>query len=374
MRLSRLIWPILVVPLVIALLFYLIHIITVHIHIMKYKKDDTNIVVTISDEQITKVVREAATSIEKRLLRIQEVCKKYNLGLYKNTALDSVFNHPPTPQYSVFYIDLVHKLSWCPIYKAASSTWLYSFCLLGGYKEEELDNRKQQLSTLARKVYPELDYPLAEQALQSTLKLMVVRHPFERILSAYRDKLENIRIGGEHGTAHFYRSYGARIVSKYRLGGNLTRTQDLLTPGTFYWEKDDPEPAGIEPTFKEFVRYLIDLDLTHYADDHWIPFYLYCTPCLLNYNIIAKVETLQRDQIYAIKMANLYDLIKPRWQHKTIPNGKSADEISKIYFSQLTMKEIERLHEKYRLDFELFNYSINKHLKYANDYNKNKIK
>jgi chondroitin 4-sulfotransferase 11 len=89
------------------------------------------------------------------------------------------------------------------------------------------------------------------QALQNTLKLLVVRHPFERLLSAYRDKLENTRVGGEHGTLHFYQRFGVRIVAKYRPGGNQTRTQDLLRPGQYLW---DTEPAGVEPTFREFVR------------------------------------------------------------------------------------------------------------------------
>lgn len=92
------------------------------------------------------------------------------------------------------------------------------------------------------------------QALQSTLKLLVVRHPFERILSAYRDKLENTQVGGEHGTVHFYRAYGSRIVAKYRTGGNQTHTRDLLRPGTYFWDSDLPPPAGVEPTFREFVR------------------------------------------------------------------------------------------------------------------------
>lgn len=54
------------------------------------------------------------------------------------------------------------------------------------------------------------------QALRATKKLLVVRHPFERLLSAYRDKLENSVAGREHGTLHFYRKYGSKIVEKYR--------------------------------------------------------------------------------------------------------------------------------------------------------------
>ena len=95
---------------------------------------------------------------------------------------------------------------------------------------------------------------LGLQAFLNTLTLLVVRHPFERLLSAYRDKLENMRIGAEHGSAHFYVKYGSRIVAKYRPGGNKTRTQSLLKPGQYLWHPELPEPAGFEPTFKEFVR------------------------------------------------------------------------------------------------------------------------
>lgn len=54
--------------------------------------------------------------------------------------------------------------------------------------------------------------------------------------------------------------------------------------------KETPGPAGIEPTFREFIDYLINTDLgSYHSDDHWIPYYQYCTPCLLNYDFINKV-------------------------------------------------------------------------------------
>ncbi|KAJ8874790.1 hypothetical protein PR048_022679 [Dryococelus australis] len=92
------------------------------------------------------------------------------------------------------------------------------------------------------------------QALQDTLKLLVVRHPLERLLSAYRDKLENVKTGHEHGTLHYYSKYGRRIVSKYRRGGNSTKSWKLLRPDQHYWSPDKPRPSGVEPTFLEFVR------------------------------------------------------------------------------------------------------------------------
>ena len=51
------------------------------------------------------------------------------------------------------------------------------------------------------------------------MTFMIVRHPFERLLSAYRDKLSNSTINREHGTLHFYEKYGKKIVKKYRPKG-----------------------------------------------------------------------------------------------------------------------------------------------------------
>ncbi|KAL1122115.1 hypothetical protein AAG570_003521 [Ranatra chinensis] len=212
--------------------------------------------------------------------------------------------------------------------------------------EEELNekNKIQQLSTTARELYPEMDYEEAEkfklfQAVKKSFKLLVVRHPFERLLSAYRDKLENTNLGFEHGTKHFYKKYGAKIVKKYRA-------------------------AGKEPTFKEFVRYLIDIDLLNYADDHWIPYYLFCTPCLVEYDFVAKVETLWRDQSYVINSTRLRGKIRPGWRHST-KNGHGNESIAAVYFSQLTRSDVERLYQKYRLDFELFDYDVKPYLAYA---------
>lgn len=49
-----------------------------------------------------------------------------------------------------------HKLSWCPVYKAGSSTWLYNFALLGGHTDEQINNSKLQLSHYVRNIFPPL--------------------------------------------------------------------------------------------------------------------------------------------------------------------------------------------------------------------------
>ncbi|CAG5100034.1 Similar to CHST8: Carbohydrate sulfotransferase 8 (Homo sapiens) [Cotesia congregata] len=233
-------------------------------------------------------------------------------------------------------------------------------CLLMNISESVLTNGKEQMSSIARKVMPDLDFPEAEKAMLATTKVLIVRHPFERLLSAYRDKLENSVARRDHGTLYFYRKYGRTIVDKYR-----DKTFTPPPKDQFISNDNEPKPAGIEPTWKEFVNYLIDTDLEIYSDDHWIPYYLYCTPCSLNYTYILKVETLDLDQSLIIEKLNLKNKIHPIHRHKG-----SQDKLnpSKIYFRQLTQQQISELYNKYKLDFEMFDYSAEIYYSYASDF------
>lgn len=44
-------------------------------------------------------------------------------------------------------------------------------------------------------------------------------------------------------------------------------------------------------------------------DEHWAPIYTFCTPCSINYTLIAKLETFQRDTEYIIRQAGLETLL-----------------------------------------------------------------
>lgn len=128
----------------------------------------------------------------------------------------------------------------------------------------------------------------------------------------------------------------------------------------------DSQLTQVEPTFEEFVRYLIDTDLTLYADDHWIPYYLFCTPCLVHYDVIIHFETLQSDvQLLLDRMGDeLGD--GPEWKHVTT-GGKSNPILLHHHFGQLKKSTLEKLHTKFQFDFELFGYSPDAYISMARD-------
>jgi hypothetical protein len=66
-------------------------------------------------------VHELESELDRRRRRVREVCEA--------TGLDK----QGEPNAWEFFIDHRHHLVWCNIFKAASSTWMYNFNLLGMY-------------------------------------------------------------------------------------------------------------------------------------------------------------------------------------------------------------------------------------------------
>ncbi len=79
-----------------------------------------------------------------------------------------------------------------------------------------------------------------------------------------------------------------------------------------------------------------------------------------------------QDQLLILHAANVHEKIMPNWQHKTNPFNETiqneVSEIAKIYFSQLNASDLKRLYEKYKLDFELFQYDAAKYYEYVDQW------
>lgn len=266
--------------------------------------------------------------LEARRRHLKKACHTLGLDKKGNDTL-----HKPNPW--EYLVDLKHHLVWCNVFKAASTSWMYNFNILAGYSPDFLRKIRTPPLTLARQKYGRPTLESLRKALRqdATISFLIVRHPLERLLSAYRDKIQHAVKGSLH----------------YRLGREIIR---------IYRKKGIGGPRY--PTYPEFVEWFIDFVKSGQPlDMHWTPIVEFCTPCMFNIKVIAHTETLEEDQDYIIKQAGLQDIIKPQW--KNAGRGSTTDEISK-YYSQLTRSQILHLYHIYRFDFELFDYSLNEYL------------
>ena len=149
----------------------------------------------------------------------------------------------------------------------------------------------------------------------------VVRHPFERLVSAFENKV----VRGPMMVATTNKYYG------------------------FYKQFNNSFPL-----FVEFVLKQIRETLPGLVDIHWRPMYTRCGYCKLPYDFIVKVETMREDFQYIYKSLGL----SGKFPMPDVTNGSERENDWMDYFTLLTSDTIEQLKRVYLLDFMLFDYSF----------------
>ena len=162
-------------------------------------------------------------------------------------------------------------------------------------------------------------------------KFMVVRNPYTRILSAFRDKFEK-------GYDRVYRrNYGIKIGKTYRM---------------FYYGKGD------DITFNEFVKYIIDTWKKNSGDleRHWRPYFDLCHPCIIHYDLIAKKENLTEEfkPFFLWFENNSFDSVLAA-KHGPKTDSSSILTVQK-YYDSVDKNLIPLLAKVYDIDFKLFGY------------------
>ncbi|XP_049299683.1 carbohydrate sulfotransferase 11 [Anopheles funestus] len=269
--------------------------------------------------------------MEHRVARLQKKCTEYRLNESK---------HNYKPKAWEYLIQHEYHLVWCNVFKAASTSWMYNFNLMAGYSPQFLRKTKDVPLQLARQKYPRPSVEKLQEAINESISFIIVRHPFERLVSAYKDKIQYALPNSHH------HKLGNRIIQKYRKTVNGKPTTLLKYP-----------------TFSEFVNYLLDeIKHPHYEIDmHWVPVTHFCTPCFFHYDVIAKFETLEEDQNYLISIGHLESVIKPQW--KNAGKGAHTNDMLMKFFSELDTAQIRGLYDYYRFDFELFGYSAKEYFR-----------
>ena len=127
------------------------------------------------------------------------------------------------------------SLLYCWIHKAASTSWNKIF-----FDISHIRVREQDLHTAAQRFRPETDN-IRELFKSSSLSFLFVRHPFERLVSAFVDKFET---GSKSNW--MYKMYAGDILNVTSNKG--TPKDDLYLDSEYIKLKNQPRP-----TFAQFI-------------------------------------------------------------------------------------------------------------------------
>ncbi|KAA0203113.1 hypothetical protein HAZT_HAZT005888 [Hyalella azteca] len=274
-------------------------------------------------------------SQKRRVLRVREACAQgvskvsYKLALYNLIA------------------DKEQSILFCPIFKSASTSWLIALLEMRG--EWTPQNTPDDLNAIRKRVYKilmgftvgEISYQFynkpSDQDIFYQNRFLVVRHPFERLVSCYRDKFENAN------KPYYHELHGKRMMRMYRdLGDNpVSRTEvnNLMARADADPDRErvlgNPFANPVGPTFTEFIKYVV-------------------------------FENLNKENAQFLQRLNAGADVGQRKDN--IFSGPPTAEVACSYFSQLDTALLYQLTKKYEPDFKLFGYTPNEYLKCSDEY------
>ena len=271
---------------------------------------------------------------------LQAACRKYK---------------PPKSngKYSVespkrFIIDLPHKLVYCSVAKVASTNWRWVFEQLSGAISPGQSVEQRQINKQLKKeltFMTSLQPMTVQQIWEKSLTFMFARHPFSRVLSAYRNKLDpNTTF---ERARYWQHSLGVPIIKKYR-------KKSLKNKFSFL-------SSSYDLKFSEFVHFLGDKTNkgnNFYSNIHWADLNKQCSPCDVDYDVIGKLETLDDDVKYILTLANLQDQVQFAEPASSSPTYSYKSNTLENYLESVPAPLIRNLYERYELDFKLFGYEL----------------
>ncbi|KAL6424416.1 hypothetical protein ACFW04_009886 [Cataglyphis niger] len=269
------------------------------------------------------------------LKQVSNICTKYNL----KTPL--VKRH--------FLYNAKHRSLYCWIRKVASTSFTKLFSDMSNRQVSH--NFYKEVDFLSLKNLRDLQYLATNNTV---FKLLIVRHPFQRLVSSYRDRIED----NSRYTAQSW-LYARQILYLSRpelfrpnvTGGNILQRIFLAN-----------KRLKIVPSFREFLEWLLKQP-PDYDDDHWAQYYTHCAVCDTSYNFILKLDEYTFGEVNYVLSKLKLDKSKiylPRLQRSYA--GITNFDVTCKYFHNLTIDIILRLYERYKVDFEMYNYKIDKYL------------
>ncbi|KAL4623646.1 carbohydrate sulfotransferase 11-like [Arapaima gigas] len=273
----------------------------------------------------------ADASHRRRRELLKEVCRSHTKK--KRVLIPEDLGH--------LIVDDEHRLLYCYVPKVACTNWKRVLMVLTG-KSQHSDPLKipaneahvpGNLRTLS-------EYPTSEinHRLRTYLKFVFVREPFERLVSAYRNKFTR-----SYNSA-FHKRYGTKIIRRHRA---------------------NPQPEalqrGSDVSFEEFVYYLVDprTQSEEPFNEHWERIHSLCHPCLIHYDVVGKYETLEQDSRYVLQLAGVDSRVQ---FPATGKRARTTGDMAAQFFHKISPFYQRKLYNLYRMDFLLFNYSVPSYL------------
>jgi len=155
--------------------------------------------------------------------------------------------------------------------------------------------------------------------------MIVVRNPFDRLVSCYNDKVVNAEW-----------SWNKIYTMKKFLRGETKLRKKL--------------------EFSEFVKYITERYFKD-RDRHYARYHEMCFPCSIDYDFVIKLETLATDLPILLEKMSLNKSVIRELAAKNNHRSPSSFTRNLPEYKNVSLELTKKLYGLYELDFELFGYT-----------------
>ncbi len=276
-----------------------------------------------SNKSIEDVIKEEQV---KRHQTLQRVCALQHLPLYKTKWM--MFKKYDYTLHII--VDDEYKILFNYIPKVSCTAWKQLFLLL----------RARYSNSVYRRLEEYTDEEIWER-LNTYTKVLFVREPITRLLSAYLSKFQSPTDLKTQKTWEKY--YGKKIVETYRPSVNIS---DF-----------DFEHELLDIQLDEVIHWITDMGSEINMDelrDHFLPMHRVANPCVIKYDFIGHYEDLAVEGPYVLRMLGIDHIV----HFPPVHSSRAKETLTQLY-QRVPLYLLQRLWDYYKLDYEMFGYSIN---------------
>jgi len=286
-------------------------------------KDDKDILFSLNNDSDTIQI-----TSEERMETLNDICQ-YSLPL--PLKFDQLSKKEKDILMKHVIVNDEYKFLYCYTPKVACSNWKKVIKYLYGQVDDVDKVYKMNHQSGFKKLS---DYNVDEInfRISNYYKFMFVRNPTRRIISAYRNKFNEIEA--------FYKTYGKKI-------------NEIFHPKRLH-QNYEGKVIGDDIAFLDFIKYLNEGVELIDMNEHWMPMSLLCQPCVMGYNFIGSTENIDEDSETVLRSIKAPSQVHfPKRQSYYKPTSKSLEN---FYLSLLPRNTLHEFVQRYSLDYNMFSY------------------
>ncbi len=170
--------------------------------------------------------------------------------------------------------------------------------------------------------------------LNNYYKFAILRNPLERLLSAYRNKLESpINITLIKKFPHRLKAYILTLTNRHLIE---------------QWAREKNYGEDIHPTFRDTLKFLTKFNLSAY-NEHFTPFLELCQPCAINYDVYLNLKAINYDIFALMEYLGI-----PYSYYPPVPKSEMTRDHMKEYYGQVPAYLKDKVFDRLRKEIEFY--------------------